>query len=415
MLVPVASFLVPALSLALPSGYSWGALVLVVAGAISLRDSLTAFRIRGPVAWRALLATVALMGLVWLMRLDLQWDAPRLSDFDRFAKYGLALVAALALLRQPASLTWALRGCWVGAWLAAAVAAWQIHGLGLERAHGHTNAIQFGNVAVLLSLWSVLAAWHARQLWERILASGGVLMGALAALLSGSRGGWWVLLALASLLGWAWWRHLRASRRDASLRIVSRAVGVLALIVGLVWSTAGTVLQDRLRNLNQDLVSYTQGHFNTSIGQRLVHWQLAWSIGLERPWLGWGQSGYEQRKREWVEAGRAPAVVLQFGHAHHEWLDLWAKAGAVGVIALALFYAVPARLYLRQLRAATAKPASHEATLAAWAGLVLVLGYVGFGLSQAMFAHNSGNVMYLFMNLLWFSVAMHRTPAHTHA
>ncbi|MFN3592116.1 MAG: hypothetical protein ACK4TG_08000, partial [Thermaurantiacus sp.] len=55
-------------------------------------------------------------------------------------------------------LTWTLRGCWVGAWLAAAVAGWQVHALGLERAHGDTNAIQFGNVAVLLALLAAFAS-----------------------------------------------------------------------------------------------------------------------------------------------------------------------------------------------------------------------------------------------------------------
>jgi hypothetical protein len=33
--------------------------------------------------------------------------------------------------------------------------------------------------------------------------------------------------------------------------------------------------------------------------------------------------------------------------------------------------------------------------------IVLVMGYLCFGLTQVMFAHNSGTVMYGFMALLW--------------
>ena len=68
--------------------------------------------------------------------------------------------------------------------------------------------------------------------------------------------------------------------------------------------------------------------------------------------------------------------------------------------------AVPAAAYWRVLREARPSPdpidrsARHASALC---GLVLVVGYVGFGQTQVMFAHNSGTMMYLFMNLLFLS------------
>lgn len=42
---------------------------------------------------------------------------------------------------------------------------------------------------------------------------------------------------------------------------------------------------------------------------------------------------------------------------------------------------------------------------------MLVLGYLGFGMTQVMFAHNSGNLVYLFMNLVWASMVLRPAAA----
>lgn len=412
-LVTTGAFLLPALSLVAPSGYSWGALALVISGLLSARSVLGRDSPHWPASWRWLLGSIAMMGLVWLLRLDLEWHAPSSGDFDRFGKYLLALVAALALMRTAPSLTWTLRGSWVGAWLAAGIAGWQVWGLGLERAQGHTNAIQFGNLAALLALWSALAALRAQARWERWIAAGAVLAGSVASLLSGTRGGWWVLGALLALLLVAWWRgKLPCSTAPVPARTSTRRRAAVLVALGLLaaggvvgWGTAPRIDQ-RLQELRQDLQAYRQGDAETSVGQRLAHWRLAWRMGLERPWLGWGEAGYEQRKREWVEAGTVPPVVLRFGHAHHEALDLWAKAGLTGLMALLLFYGAPACLYWRHRQP---DHPDDDRPWAAWAGLSLVLGYAGFGMTQVMFAHNSGNMVYLFMTLVWASVILRPT------
>ena len=47
-------------------------------------------------------------------------------------------------------------------------------------------------------------------------------------------------------------------------------------------------------------------------------------------------------------------------------------------------------------------------------GLVTVVGFVGFGMTQVMFAHNNANMVYLFMNLLWLA-ALVTPPARPSA
>lgn len=402
-----AAFALPAFSLALPSGYSWGALLLVFAGAWALATPPW-WDWRTP-SWglAAFGAVTAAMALVWLGRLDVDWGSlhHHPGDFDRGAKYALALLAIPALCRAAPPAVWLRRGCWTGAWLAGLTAASQVHGLGAERAAGYTNAIQFGNIALLLALWSALWWRHARGGIGRWWAAGAVGAGVYASLASGTRGGWVVAPALLLLMWWLHWMNGRVARPRTPGRRTWGAITAVIVVAGGLLAHQWPTLETRLEQIRQEWTLFHEhGVSDNSIGHRLAHWELAWRLGLERPVLGWSEAGYEAEKQRRVQTGEAPAVVLRFGHAHHEWLDLWAKAGLLGIAALVLFYGVPLAIYVRALRHARALPPGPERdvrhTVAA-CGLMLVVGFMGFGMTQVMFAHNSGNMMYLFMNLLW--------------
>ena len=139
----------------------------------------------------------------------------------------------------------------------------------------------------------------------------------------------------------------------------------------------------------------------------LAFWRQAWADGLARPWVGVGQGGYEQRQREAVARGDMPPQAVLFNHAHNEWLDMFAKRGLLGVAGLLLFYAVPGLLFWRSLRSvagAQAPPDAPTRHAAALCGLITVLGFAGFGMTQVMFAHNNGNMMYLLCISLYLSV-----------
>jgi O-antigen ligase len=72
----------------------------------------------------------------------------------------------------------------------------------------------------------------------------------------------------------------------------------------------------------------------------------------------------------------------------------------VGVLALLALYAAPLAIFWpsrrRALRCRTGAVRDDDLALR-MLGVTLVLSYVGFGLTQVFFAHNSGNLFYLFM------------------
>ena len=131
-------------------------------------------------------------------------------------------------------------------------------------------------------------------------------------------------------------------------------------------------------------------------------------MGWSRPLAGWGEQGYQLEKARRVEAGHAPPVLLSFHHAHNEWLDMWAKHGLPGILVLCAVYAVPGFIYARTWRrgAGQANAIPDPRLTCAGCGLLLVMGYVGFGMTQVMFAHNSSSIMYVFMNLLWMGAML---------
>ena len=90
---------------------------------------------------------------------------------------------------------------------------------------------------------------------------------------------------------------------------------------------------------------------------------------------------------------------------------MFAKRGLVGVLALAAFFAIPAWRYARALRRAPPGQPYGPTEQAALCGLVGVLGFVGFGMTQVMFAHNNAHMMFLFMNLLWLAVMARPSPS----
>ena len=410
--VTLAAFLLPALSLALPSGYSWGALLLCLTAVGALFTARRESRPRGDLVRFAV--AVALMGLLYATDAHTAhgWHW---SGLDRSTKFGLSLLAIATVAAFPVqhiALKW---GIWVGALGAGATAAHQVLWLDFPRAQGYTNAIQFGDIALLLGIWSWIWAYQDTQKarWWGWLAG---FAGLYACLASQSRGGWVMVPVLVACVLWQRQRIRPNGARPSTLReyawIVAVVLGALAWQAPTLTERGTEAWREFVQHASHAMPNETA---STSVGQRLAHWQLALQMGLEKPLMGWGDDGYKREKEQRTRSGEAPAVLAEFGHAHNEWLEQWAKKGLLGVLALALLLLVPASAYWRVLREARPSPGAVDRSArnaVALCGLVLVLGYAGFGQTQVMFAHNSGTMMYLFMNLLFLS-ACTRLPGLT--
>ncbi|MCW8166308.1 O-antigen ligase family protein [Verminephrobacter aporrectodeae subsp. tuberculatae] len=390
--------MLPGLALWLPSGYSFGAALLLLAALVSVPVWC---RRRAPRAACWLAAAFCAMAALWLLDVGVAWGW---GSLDRPAKYLLALPCIFYLMAFAPRASWLWMGVALGSIGSGLLGFFQTQVLDLPRANGFTNAIQYGNLSMLLALMSGLVLgvqWPRWLPWQRLLLVSAVLLGGAGSLLSQSRGGW---LALALLLPVGAWLLVRTTGQ----RWVYGGLCALVLVAAALTQLPG--VKERVGIARQEVQTYQEsGESSSSVGQRLAHWRLAWEMGRDRPFIGWGRAGYMQEKARRVAAGLAPPSVLDYGHAHNEFLDLFVKRGLFGVLVLMGFYGVPLALFwptAARIRDAAGNMDRQSLSLCL-AGVLLPLSYIGFGLTQVFLAHNSGNVFYLFMCPLLLA-ALHR-------
>lgn len=396
----MAVWAILALSVSLRSGYSVGAVVLLAVG-LWCWPALLRREVALPRAMALWAAAVMAMALVWSMHiLEDGHLVTSTLGLDRVSKYWLVVLLLPALLAH-APATWAMAwGCAAGAVGAGLTALWQTEVLDWPRAQGYTNAIQFGNLALLLGLWCGIWALHARPGWRRFGAWLAASMGLLASIASGTRGGWVVLAPCLLLISWF---ALSRSRRGVAGLLVHSLALTLVICVPLAFLSP---VQERVQEAVAQLSSSSFARAGTPIGMRLAEWKFAWTQGARHPWVGIGQQEYEAHQRAAVATGRFPQDMIKLNHAHNEWLDMFAKRGLAGVIGLSIFFGIPWVLFWRVLRRTGQGVDANVAVArraAALCGLVTVLGFFGFGMTQVMFAHNNGNLMYLLSVSVWLA------------
>ena len=384
----IGAFMVPGLALWLPSGYSYGAVLLLLATLASA--PLWLHRPAPRAAWW-LTAAFSCMAALWMLDVGTAWGW---GSMDRPVKYLLALPCIFFLMTFEPRAAWLWMGIAVGAVCSGLVALYQTFEMGLPRANGFTNAIQYGNLSMLLAVMSglLLVVQYKRWcLWQRLLLASAIVLGAAGSVLSQSRGGWLALVLLLPVCAWLLVRTTGQRRMYWGLCALALAAAALSQV---------PAVEQRLDEARKEVLIYKDhGDGRSSVGHRLAHWRLAWAMGWDRPLTGWGRAGYTDEKARRVAAGLAHPAVLEFGHAHNEILDMFAKRGLSGVLLLMAFYGIPLAMFWptdRRIRDASGKMDKESLSLCL-VGVMMPLSYIGFGLTQVFLAHNSGNMFYLFM------------------
>lgn len=398
--VNVAVFFFFALSLLVPSGYSYGAVMLTLLAIVS--TCISKSNGQHTKETRILLLCLLITGLLWTASFGPAWSGP---GFAYGAKYALAALCLWGLVnKKDIACQSVLCGLAAGSMGALGVATYQYVVLHWDKAWGFTNAIQFGGIAMYMGVatWGValLGGWRKGQTWALCLCGS---CGVLASLLSESRGSW---IAAPLLLVAIWvmaWRY--CNKRVAALAMVGMLMGGAVLVL-----PAHKKFEQRAVLAVHEAQMYLaepHKYAETSIGQRLEQWRLALHLIEERPIMGWGTEGYARGKQAMVDQGAAHPSVMEYGHAHNEILDMWVKRGLLGLAILFFFYAAPLYVFWpsRARLARVAEPLRPRFLALRAAASLLPLAYFGFGWTQVFFAHNSGHMFYIF-SLVIFGAAI---------
>ena len=383
-------FLLGFLSLIIPTGYSIGAVLLLLGSAVLLMHRPGPSLSREDWMIVSVLVAYALVGIA-----EAWWDGQGMRGVDKPIRFVLAIPALLLVMAYPPRLAWMWCGLALGAIGAGTWASWQKLVEGVERATGYTFVIQFGNLSMLLGIlclaglgWAVVQP--NRRGWVALLLLGAVF-GVLGSLFSGSRGGWIGIPVVLLVLHRSYGQQLPLKLKTAALGVV--LAGVVAAV-----AIPQTGVMQRFEVAVRDISQYIH-HDNpvTSIGRRFEMWKGAAYLVAEKPLFGWGNTGYRQGMQQLAQQGVIHPDVLNYGHAHNEFIEAFVKRGLVGLLVLLMLYLVPIRFFSRHLDTKDLQVRSL-----AVAGVLLPVAYIEFGLTQAFLNHNSGVMMYAFwLSVLW--------------
>ncbi len=385
-----AVFLMGALALAAPSGYSLGAALLLIASLLCLPYKRYLLSSEDKLVIITLVGYGALVGVLSMTEIGSK-------GFDRPSRFLLAVPVLLLILRFPPRLAWLWTGLACGAMGAGGLALWERLFYGVERASGYLHPIQFGNLSMLMGVlclaglgWAVVQ--RRRYAWL-ILLLVGALFGMLGSLMSGSRGGWIGLPFMGLVL-------YRGYGRGLAIRLKLVATGLVLVFVATIYFLPQTGVQSRVQAAVNDVSQYVAGEQrDTSLGHRFEMWRGAAHLISERPLFGWGIGGYKNGQSELAEQGVITYAAAKYSHAHNDFIDAWAKRGVLGLVMLLLLYILPIKLF-----AAGLQSPDLRLRAVAVAGTLLPVAYIDFGLSQTFLAHNSGTTIYAFwLAVLWGS------------
>lgn len=386
----LSAFLLCAIALVVPSGYSLGALMLLLGSTVLLIKRPALGLNRQDALVMSVMAAYTLIGVF-----EAWWNGQSISSIDKPVRLLLAVPALLFVIAYPPRLAWVWGGVAVGALGAGGWAAWLKVIDDVARPGGYNNPIQFGNLSMLLGVLCLAALGWAvtqprRYLWVALLLIA-ALFGIAGSLLSGSRGGWigipFILLVL-----------FRAYGALLPKRVcIGVLVGIL-LAGAALYAVPETGLQERVQQGVADVQRYAAGDRSySSVGARFEMWRGAGSLIAEKPLLGWGTEGYKQAMQALGSDGVINQKAASYSHAHNEFIDSFAKRGLLGLAVLLVVYLLPMRFFAKELGA---RDLSMRAT--ATAGVLLSVTYMDFGLTQSFLSHNSGVMMYAFLlAMLW--------------
>lgn len=314
--------------------------------------------------------------------LTISWRGNEFNFLDNPVRQLLVMSAIflIPLVRPMPMYFWT--GLIVGCVSAFCLAIFQVRVLHLDRPTGAHQAILFGDIAMVMgsmSLAAVRPLIQSKKEWCVIFPCIAFVAGVAASALSGTRGGWAaIVLALIPL-------SYSVGLKRLWIIISICLTGLAAVAFSATVLNSGVV--KRTSEAYFDIQKYLNGDVNTSVGMRFEMWRGATQLFLENPFLGVGKANFRQGLNQLADRGVVNSGVRIFPHAHNEMLNELATSGAVGGITLFLLYAVPLRFFFKARR--------HEAQRPfATAGILLVLGYILFGLTEVLFSQHFGAIFY---------------------
>lgn len=279
--------------------------------------------------------------------------------------------------------------------LAGVIALIQRFYLGYEQAYSNVMHIQGGDMAMSLGMFSIcisLYFWTNKNKRFALFVLFCALMGMLGSILSTARGGW---IGIPFILAFTLYIY-RKKLPKYFFPILFSTISTFVVIVSLT-NTGGII--DRINAAKADITQYVSSeNTSTSVGARFDMWKASWIAIQEKPILGWGKQGIYDKKQELAKEGVISEYAASFVHNHNQFIDDTVKKGLIGLIALLFVFIVPLRFFISNL-----KSDNPELLCLSSLGIIHVISTMFYNFSQSFFSHNSGNIFYFFLIVIFYA------------
>lgn len=296
-----------------------------------------------------------------------------------------ALALVLAFEPERVYLWWGVAG---GALLGGLMIGHQRLIAELTRPGGLMNAITTGDILLLFALVCLCGVIDLRARGRSLWPALGALAGFAGSLMTGTRGGW-PALAMAAIV-FILYGHVLRNRRLRTM------FGAAFVLLAATYFVPATGVRERLAQGVADVTTYYDGgSAYSNVGIRLELWKGAAMLIADHPLLGQGHPQAKAQMAQLVDAGALDAVVLPAEHFHNDVLHVLVTGGAVGLLAWLSMLAAPLAFFSRMLRSRGEGGVGRHA--AALAGMLVVLSYFAFGLTEVIFWSVKASLIYALM------------------
>lgn len=174
--------------------------------------------------------------------------------------------------------------------------------------------------SLLLTIGILIASFYflkAQSKRERLLYISAMIQYFATIGFTGGRSGYVALIVLSPFIVY----NIIGQQHIVKILIVS--------VIAVSFLFSFPVVQSRFLKAKEDIVLYTQGNVNTSIGLRFHMWEIALSEIKKNPILGIGTAGF---KKSWELHKKDPSLPF-YDHPHNSFLYMMVSFGIVGLVA----------------------------------------------------------------------------------
>ena len=286
----------------------------------------------------------SLFFFVGLVYIDILRGFGDISDIDSQSRLLLAIPVYLYVRRVGVNLNIVLIGAAIGGIFSGVIAWYEYYYLSYPMAEGVAGShIYFGEIALLLSIFSVFGLTFFKSYSIKLLLVAGFIFGGYAMLVSGSRGGWITLPTILLLF---------MSYNIWNIALWKRLLSLIMIVVALfsAYHSPELPVKQRVDIAINEVVNYYSDNRMSSVGHRLEMWKASYLSAKDHNFLGAGESSFKSEMKRLVQEGKVHKSLQYFVDPHSQYFNTLLDQGIIGLASLLLIFFIPLKVLFNNLQ-----------------------------------------------------------------